>query len=279
MNARRLILPLIRFNLQMLPWAIWLVFVACLFDPVMQIVGMATSSGDSFRNEVSGFNTSLEPMSVMVCAILGMQFVAGSAAASSVSAGWLIPSEEFLLTLPLHRSMTYLVRIGIFFIVMLAVPALKVGLSAAEPDLHMSLYHSKSQRTEAFANLPLFQEQFPASVIVHETNATHDTLVIPHGAVLIALWQFWLVLLLALALQAATLPRFSAKVQRGILLGICLLPVLLVVFTPYGEHPARLENAFFLFASRWKDVVVLTLGAAVLIEGMVVKQTPRFEAA
>jgi hypothetical protein len=105
----------------------------------------------------------------------------------------------------------------------------------------------------------------------------HDTLVIPFGAVLIALWQFWLAILLALALQTATLLNLPSKVQIGLFMAICVAPMFLIVFRLLGDPTVWLENAFFFFVHYWFVVALLTLGTFFLVQRLALQRIQHLE--
>lgn len=265
MNSHRSILPLLRFQLQLLPMIVWLLLAFFLFHVVMFMIIMAefTRGGGG---EVSGINTSLNLMPIMFCGILGMQIIAGSTGWAGSVSTWLMPAGEFLLVRPIPRSTAYLSRVFLLLAVMLASPLLKLGLSLSTPDLEMSLFHSKTQSTEAFDRLSFYQNQFPDSLVVRKAKATHDTLVIPHGSLLISLWEFWLVLLIALALQVTTLlPPFKGQV--GILMGVCMSPLLFTTVLDFaGKSTPVAENAFFFFVHYCGTIGLASLGAFALIQ-------------
>ena len=122
-----------------------------------------------------------------------------------------------MLLLPVWRHQVHLVRVGIFFMLMLAGPLLTLGRAVAAPGLHLWLYHTERIDNYAFDHLGALVAQFPDSTLPspspalppqklkHRIGLDLDTLVIPGGEVLHAAWELWLVLLYALALQAAAL--------------------------------------------------------------------------
>jgi len=143
--------------------------------------------------------------------------------------------------------------------------------------LRISLYHSKTQSTEGADKLNLYQEQFANGLLIHEPKEGHDAFVIPLGAVLVALWQLWLAILLALALQAATLLTLPSKIQIGLFMAICIAPVFMITFRLWGDPTMMLENVFFFFAHHLALIALGTLGGFVLIQRMALQRIQALE--
>jgi len=276
MKPPRIFLSLVRFNYQIMPWVIWMLLAIIILDIAIQMIGVFLFRGDPYVGEMSGMGTSLRVFPIMFYGILGMQFFIGSTGSTGATSLGMIPAGEFLLVRPVSRRAAYLSRMVFFFLIMLIAPLLRLGLTMAEPNLQMSLYHSKIESTEAADKITLYQKQFPDSSIIRKPKATHDTLVIPFGSMLIELWEFWLVLCLAFALQVVVLVKLPAKIQTGFFMGICMSP-LLFVSDLFWKSSTIAENGFFFFAHHWSLIAMLTLGAFVLVQWIALNRIQELE--
>jgi len=277
MKSQRMILTMLRFNLQLLPRNMWLIFaIVCLNSLSYGIIAFLFR-GDPWSREMSGIVTSNDAFPIMFCSMLAMQFFIAGTGWTGMASVWLMPAGEFLLARPVPRCAAYLSRMFLYFIIILSAPLLKISMTTADPDLRISLYHSKTQSTEAEDKLTLYRNQFPHSSIIRAPKTNHDMLVVPFGAVLIALWEFWLVILLALAVQMATVLILPSKVQIGLIVAISFAPMLMVTFSPFGEQAALIENLFFFFAHHWALIALLTLGAFVLVQRIALQRIENLE--
>ena len=276
-NSRNQFLTLLRFNLRLLPpYFVPLIGIFCInacMNGVLDIVFRAKPE----VWEASGIATSLSAMPIMFSGILAMQFFTRNTGWSGAGSAWLMPAGEFLLTRPVPRRTAHLSLMCLYFVVLLSPCLLNVGVTLAEPHLRISLYHSKTQSTEGADKLSLYQKQFPNSSVIHLPKAGHNTLVIPFGEMLIAFWQLWMTVVLALALQTTTLLVLPSKVQMGLLMAICLAPMFLITFKLWGDPTMALEKLFFVFAHHWVLIALLTLGVFVLVQRMAAKRIQSLE--
>jgi hypothetical protein len=277
MKSQRTILTLLSFNLQLLPRSIWLILALFCLNSLSGGIISFVFRGEPWSSEESGIVTSLDAFPILFCGMLATQFFIGGTGWAGTASVWLMPAGEFLLVRPIPRSAAYLSRIFLFFVIILAAPLLKVSVTVADPNLRMSLYHSKTQSTEAADKLTLYKHQFPNSFIMRAPKTNHDMLVVPFGAVLIALWEFWLATLLALALQTMTLLTLPSKVQIGLLMAISLAPMLMITFSPFGERAAVIESTVFFFMHYWCLIALFTLAAFILVQGIALKRTQDLE--
>jgi hypothetical protein len=277
MKKRGMFFSMVDFNLRLLPQRLLpLFFIFSLNASISGILAIAFR-GKPWVGETSGFVTSLNSFPIMFCGLLGMQFLIRGTGWAGTGAAWLMPAGEFIATRPIPRRAAYLSLMFLYFIILLSPCLFNVGITLVEPDLRISLYHSKTQSTEGADKLNLYQEQFPNSSLIHAPKGGHDTLVIPFGAALIALWQLWLATLLALALQMATLLNLPSKVQIGLFMAICISPMFLIVFRLLGDPTVLLENVFFFFVHQWILVTLLTLGTFILVQRMALQRIQHLE--
>jgi hypothetical protein len=247
-----------------------------ILNAMILMIGVFLFRRDPYVGEMSGIRNTLDVFPLMFYSILGMQFFIGTKSSTGATFPGMIPAAEFLLVRPVSRRTAYLSRMVFFFFIMLIAPLLGLGLTIAEPDLQVSLYHSKTESTEAADNITLYQKQFPDNFIIHKPKATHDTLVIPFGSMLLKLWEFWLVVCLALALQAVVLVKLPAKIQTGLFMGIGMSPFLLVSDLFWNSSTIA-ENAFFFFAHHWSLIALFTLGAFILVQRIALKRIQEVE--
>jgi hypothetical protein len=260
-----------RFNLRFLaPWVWPLLFVLCLnaFAEIIIAIQFRFQSLISI-GEIKDISTSLNAFSVMIGAILAMQFLPTGRSGIRTPSDVLMPEREFLLVHPVSRRTAYFSRMLLFFIIVLLPSLLEVSAALVKPDLEMSLDRSRKQNTEAADIEKLYQDQFPNSSIIQIPKANHDILVIPFGALLIALWVFCLTICIALILQMAILLMLPIPIQWGILTGICMV----LLFT----SQTKTENAFFFFAHHWPLISLLALGTFVFIQWLALKQIQNLE--
>jgi hypothetical protein len=266
---------LLNFNLRLIPSTIWMVlgvYSLNFFIADGILVGLIGT------RELNGIADSVGALPIMMCIILAIQLVFATGVGwSGGPFVWLIPAGEFLLVRPIPRRTAYFSRAFLYFMIILMVPLVKVGMTMPEADLRLSLYHSKTQSTEAAHKLALYQDQFPGSSVVRLPGAYHDTLVIPWGATLIALWQLWLVILFALALQVTTLLSLPQNIQIGTIVGICFVPLLTMAFSPFRDELALMEGCFFVFVHNWAFIVIATMGAFVLVQRIAQKRIQDLE--
>jgi hypothetical protein len=229
---------------------------------------------NSWSSEMSGLISSGDILSIMFCGILAMQFFIVGGWAGGIG---LLPAGEFILVRPVPRHTAYFSRMLLYFIIIMVAPFLKVGATFAQPDLRISLQASKSQSREVAAKVTLYQNQFPNSSILGPPQVTRGMLVIPFGNVLVALWEFWLAVLLALALQWVSLLILPSKIQIGLLMAISVGPMLMISFNPFGVQEALMENVFFAFVHYWAVAILLTSGVSVLVQRMALKRIRHLE--
>ncbi len=208
--------------------------------------------------ERSGLENCLNQITpLMFSVLLGVLFFSQGATSGTPGSLTCVPHAEFLLTRPIPSAVAYRTAVTVCFLFMILGPLLSFGLSMRSPDLQLSLYHSKAQKTEAYEKLDVYRSAFPESRIVKLPKSYHDTLVIPHGWNLIQGWQLWIAILCFLALQAMLLVKLPPKIQT-----MSLTAVSIGFIAPYFyfvENGSGLENLFFLFARHWIVISAVTL--------------------
>jgi hypothetical protein len=292
MNARRLFFTLFRFNAQVLPSNVWM-FVAIINWSYLGLILLTfDSEGLPFLGVGDSFGNCFDNFPIIICGILGIFFF--SVGAGTTRTIWTLPTGsdpngEFLLVRPVPRRAVYLSRIVLFFLIMVSGPLLKIGLTILDPDLRLSFIHGTTSNNETADNLNFYRSQFPDSSVIHMPDVYYgklgnpnrlvdtDVLVVPFGVMLIAFWQLWLVIFLALAMQTATVLTLSPKVQGGILVAICQAPVLMFILDPIGKHPMLMENVFFFFAHHWLLIALFTLGLLVLVQRIALQRIQELE--
>lgn len=266
MKSRVPYFALVRFNLGLLPRNFFFLLVIFCFNACLPGIFAIVFRAKTWAGDASSIVTGLNAFPLMFSGLLGLQFFIREAGWAATPEGWLLPAGDFLLTRPIPRRMAYYSRMSLYFAVLLLPSLLNVGLTAVEPDLRISLYHSETQSTEGADKLALYRAQFANGRLVHDPRAGHDTFVIPFGAVWVAIWQFWLAILLALALQGATLLTLPSRIQIGLFTAICLTPMLMIMFRFREDPTAMLEDVVFFFIQHWVLIAGWTLGALALVQ-------------
>jgi hypothetical protein len=254
------------YNAHQLPRGLWMLLgILCLNISIPAILAIALQS-KAGAMQASGFVTSFTFIPIMFCGILALQFFIAGTGWSGTASAWLMPGGEFLLARPVLRRTVYRSRILLYFVVLLLPMLPYVGLTMAVPDLKLSLYESGNPVSGRIDRASLYQEQFPDSTLIHARKGSFATLIVPNGALLVAFWQFWLTILLALALQATSLLELPSKMLIGLLVAICVVPTFMVAFHLLGNPTPILEYTLFIFAHHWITIALGTLGVFVFIQ-------------
>jgi len=276
MNPRRLFLTLFSFNARLLPANVWFIVAVFIFMAMIPLVVPLLMHEKLHTGTENGFSSGLSNFSLIYGAMVGMLYLSPGAGTPGQPFS-LVPTGEFLLSRPVSRRAVYVPRLALFFLLLVSSPLLKICAVLPDPDLRLTLYHSKNSDSEAYDRLDLYRDQFPAGYVTRLPDTYGDTLVIPQGALLIALWQLWLAFAIALALQVATVVPSTPKLQTGLLIAISLSPALLVCLNLNGKHPMFTEYAFFFFAHYSLLVTLLTLAAFLLVQRLALRRIQDLE--
>ena len=251
-----------------------MLFIFCFSTSIHGILAIVFRA-KPWVGDTTGIITTLNSIPIMFCGLLGMLFFTTETGWAGTTSAWLLPAGDFLLTRTIPRRNAYLSRMVLYFMILLSPPLFNVSVSLAEPDLRMHLFDTKTQSFEAANKLTPYHDQFPSSSVISEGGI--NTLIIPFGAVLIALWQLWLAILMALAIQTATLLPLPSKVQMGLLMVLCFAPMFMVSFRLLGNPTMILENVFFWFAHHWIMNTIFTLGVFVFVQRMALTRIENLE--
>ncbi len=277
MTSRREFSALLRFQLRLLPRYILPLLVIFSINACIHGILAIAFRANPRVGEVSGIMTTLDCFPIMFCGIMAMQFLIRETDWAGTGSARLMPAGEFIVTRPIRRRAAYLSLTSLYFLIILSPCLLNVGLTLAEPDLRVALYHGKTQGTQVADKLTLYQTELPNSTLTRTPKAGHDSLVIPFGAVFVAFWQLWLAILLALALQTATLLTLPSKAQIALFIAICFAPMLIFVFHLLGDPTAMLEKIFFVFVHHGFLVALLTSGVFAFVQRMALKRIQHLE--
>jgi hypothetical protein len=210
------------------------------------------------QQEGSGLEHGMGDMGVMFGFIAMMSFV-GSSFGTSATWAWILPHAEFLLSRPIQRRPIYVPLLLLCFCILLIGPVLNVIWTMPRPDLLLSLYHGETQSTEAWRNLAIYRQAFPASSIVQLPHREHLTLRIPWGATLQALWYLWQAVLLAMLIEALSLIRMPSSMQRRMVTILACIPAgVILSWSWLGPH-LDIEKIFFFFAQHLPLIMLATL--------------------
>jgi hypothetical protein len=281
MKSLSVVLALLRFNLRMLPWRIWLIVALATLWQLW--LGKAIGVNDWLVS--GGRTTGLGTMWILYCAFIASLFFE----VRDGSGGGLIPYGEFILIRPILRRTAYFTSIPLYFILILVAPLAAVIAGSPHPDLRINFYVGTAPDVSA-EQIKFYQNQFPDSAVVHDNprfqvGGYDKTLVIPSGALLIARWDVFVALGIALILQMRMLFRSPSKNMFGsffgILFGTYFLAwlVLIMMFPPLRPPlgPTPYEYAFFFFARYPALSWVLALEAFLFVQSMALKRIKGFE--
>jgi hypothetical protein len=272
MKSPNTFFALLGFNLRLLPrFILPLLVIFCLNASTPALLAIVFRA-KPWVWEDSGIGTAISSFPIMFCGLIGIQFFVRETGWTGTASTWLMPAGEFLLTHPISRRTAYLSRMLLYFVFLLLPSLLNVSATLAEPNLRISLYHSKTQSTEGSDKLTLYRAEFPDSSLIAAPKGGSDTLIIPFGAVIIALWNFWLAILLALALQACTLLTIPPKLQIGLFMTISLAPMFMIALPVFGAPTMMLENGFFFFAHHCFLFALFTLAAFIFVQQMAINR-------
>ena len=289
MKSLGILLSLLRFHLRLLPWYIWPLLAVILLLKA-QITPISLN-----KWTIGGFNTT----HLFGPGFFSFIFLAAAfCRARAGDAGGLIPSGEFLLTRSILRPTAYFSRMILYFIIILAAPVLEVYVASARPDLRVEFFDNSTQTAsaDALARQKFYQDQFPEGSLIHETKSDrtnrrvpYDTLVIPSGALLIARWDLFASIIVALTLQMGMFSISSSKVQADPFYGMFSAYGTLIIifffasvafrmtFPQLDQHTTLFEYGFFFFAHRGFLLTLFALEAFVLVQWIALKRIQRSE--
>lgn len=278
MKSLSVIWTLLRYNLRLLPWSIWL---------LVAVISMVTAWTTQLDNSwiVGGRpTTQLSGNWFLVCAAIGAWFFG----IRSRYEGGQIPDGEFLLSRPILRRTAYFSRVVYLFVLMLVPPLSAIYAERANPDLRVDFFQWTEPNAIA-GSIQFYQKQFPDSTLVHKAPSSYRpntyvaTVVIPSGNLLVAYWDLFVVIVLTLILQLATFFMSPADAGFGglyvILAGTWFVVTLVLVemFHPLGLHPTFYEDAFFLFEKHRGWFALFTLEAFIFVQWIALKRIKHFE--
>jgi hypothetical protein len=242
MNTTKQFWALFKFQATVNPtiWILPLVFALPLYLPY---ITNAYSSGYH-----PGFFSLFMNQNLIFVGIFGTMIMAPEKfqfGASNLTASY--SGNEFILTRAIDRPVFYRAKAALLYSVVLALPVTSLVHSVGDPDLIVSEY-SKNVQRECLASVP-------GSMLMGSENQKipPSLIAIPRGNVLVAEWQFWLLLIAAMALQLLIPLLYPFKYGRvafwAIFFGLILVP--LFDLTHLGrDQPTVNEQLFFSMASQ-----------------------------
>jgi hypothetical protein len=289
MKSLGIVLSLMRFHLRLLPLYIWPLLVGNL------LLQAQMTSVLNNKWTIGGVNTTaLSGPGFLSFMLLGGVFCGARAGYT----GGLIPAGEFLLSRSILRRTAYFSRMALYFAIMLAAPLLEVYVASTKPDLQIEFFDAATQAQSANASAMqrFYQDQFPESSVVHGSRLVwphrtmhYDALMIPSGALLIARWDLFAAIIVALALQIGMFfPRSSSKVRiatfngmlnaYGMLIGIYLIAwAFVAMMFPSDTHITLFERGFFFFAHRGFLLTLFALEAFIFVQWIALKRIQALE--
>ncbi len=270
MKAPRLFFLLVGFNLKSLSVVLWFQLLILLGLSAMFSVVFSLGSGG-----IGSFQANIGPtFPLFYSVVVGVIFFSGEAAGGWQKPLGLFPHAEFLLARPFSRRQIHLIRVVLYFAVMLAAPLLNLALASQRPNLEFSFYKSKTQPTEVADKFSTYQKAFPGSFMVTGESASHEKLVIPGGNQRLAAWQLLMTMGIALGIQAVVALRPSTGLQVALMIGFIATMAGLAI--PSLKN-SWLENLFLGFVRHGGLAFLFTRAAFYLVQVFVWKRVQRME--
>jgi len=153
---------------------------------------------------------------------------------------------EFMLTRAIDRPVLYRVKAVLLFLLVLLLPFVGVLNSVHKPDLIVTEY-SKQAQQECLSQVP------GSTLLPSEYKKSPPSLLsIPRGNVLVAEWQFWVFLAVAVLLQLLIMVLYPFKYAKFVFWALFFVLIFVPLFdlTHLGkDQPTFNEQIFFSFAS------------------------------
>jgi len=203
----------------------------------------------------------LSEQNLFLVAIFGMALLAPEIARTAASAQ--IPTgSEFVLTRAVDRPLVLRSRAVLYYFVVLILPLIALPLAATQPSLQVGEFSATAQQQVI--------EALPGSMAMDGApyESRHDILV-PHGAVLVAAWRFWVILAVAIIGEAFVMLIYPFQWRRWLLwVGFFLLVFASTSFLIFADHSSKhvtfTKRMFFGFVAHQPVIWLCTLAALVM---------------
>lgn len=167
---------------------------------------------------------------------------------------------EFIMTRAVDRKIVARAKAALFFFVALVAPVAVVLYSLWRPDLHVVIYPKLAQLDGL--------RHIPGSSLVTDKGGRQGLVSIRSGYVLIAAWRVWVVLALALIVQAFVYLIHPFRHRRYFFWAMIFLVSFAPMLSTYatrGSMPWD-EYLFFRFAAYQSSFWILTLAALIVCQ-------------
>ena len=211
------------------------------------------------------FGTSLDfmvsPQNLFFVGIIGVTLLApeifqGGMAHPAANIG-----TEFLLTRAVDRPILCRARTAYFLLLVLIVPVIVLLAALPQPPLEIQEY-SKAVRQQCL-------DIFPGSTLVPATKGESHAVLLPGGRQTLGVWNVWLFLMAALAVQVLIFLIHRWKYRLYIfwvVFAAFILGPLSATILGSSKKLSWTEHIFFLFAAHPVLVCLGTLPVAILVQ-------------
>ncbi|CAN5699452.1 hypothetical protein BH09VER1_BH09VER1_05040 [soil metagenome] len=220
-----------------------------IFMPVAFAIPLLTSYFIKFGKDYHpNLSLLLSNQSFYLVGIMAVVWLAPEILRKGQSAALWTGGTEFVLTRAVDRRIVARARLVFFYLLIMIVPLVIVGVSMTKPALIISEYDEVVQQKVL--------QSIPGSTAVPEADSKHlKAITIPNGEILVASWRLWSFLVGAVVAQALIYLVYPWKYRRGIVwalyIGIIFLP-LLQMGSGFGRGKLTAPEAwFFSYTTHW----------------------------
>jgi hypothetical protein len=260
MNKTKQFLALFKFQTTINPfiWFMPLFFGFPFFIPLLSTASLSKTYHPGF------FNLLMNQQTLFFVGMFGSLVMAPER--FQFGAPRLVSSyygSEFMLTRAIDRPVLYRAKAAVLFLLVLTLPCVAIVASLGNPDLVVTEY-SKPVQQQCLSNVP------GSALMPSENKKSPPSLIsVPRGNVLVAEWQFWIFMIVALSLQLFILILYPFKYGKlvfwALYLGLIFVP--LFDLTHLGkDKPTVEEQLFFSFAAHQPLFWILTALTFVLTQ-------------
>ena len=232
-------------------WFMPIAFGIPLFIPTLVTSSVSGSYHPGFYSLFTGQNLIFVGIfGTMVLAPEKFQF-----GGTNIASGYY--GSEFMLTRAIDRPVLYRAKAAVLYLLVLSMPIIVVLTSLQNPDLIVSEYAKPVQQ--------LCLAQVPGSTMLPATNSkTSPSLIsIPRGSVLVAMWQLWMLVVVAITLQLLLMFLYPLRYGKWafwvLYFGLIFIPLFDIGTVSHGM-PSINERLFFSFSGHQTLYWILTAG-------------------
>jgi len=259
MNKTKQFGALFKFQMTINPfiWFLPLVFGIPFFMPLL--------TGFTSKMYHPGFYSLLTNQNLFFVAIFGAMILAPEKfqfGATNVTSSYF--GSEFLLTRAIDRPVLYRAKAALLYLLVLALPCIAIISSLNDPNLIVNEY-SKPMQQQCITHV-----QGSVLMPAELEKGLPPLISVPRGNVLVAEWQFWMLLIAAITLQLFILILYPFKYGKIVFWALCFglifIPMFYDLNTIGKNSPSLNERFFFSFAAHQTLFWILTALAFILTQ-------------